>query len=134
MNEFWSRMSRDLEEMQRALRPFAHTPDELLPTAFRAHEEWCRDEVDRACLLWVRSGAWPDMTPEMMWWVCLRLGRALMTSAPLHLAFWQEHPSRTEALKWLLVDAWPLHVDALAAAVLLPPDEPEPGPPPEWLR
>jgi len=59
-----------------------------------------------------------------------------MMLAPLLLALWTEHPTRQQALDWLLVDAWPLRVSELAAKALIPPDEDDPDlfpPPPEWM-
>lgn len=136
MNAFWAQLNREIEAARKSVRVACHCPDDLMPAAFRAHEEWCRAEIDSLCLSWAQTGWWPQMTAEQAWWVCLRLHGAGMMMAPLQLAQWVEHPSRAQALQWLLVDAWPLRVDALAAKALLAPDELDqenPEPPAQWL-
>jgi len=136
MNPFWTEVNRELEQVSQLLRPWAHCPDDMMPAAFRAHEEWCRPQIDQACLQWARLGTWPDITPEQAWWVCLRFSGAEIMVIPLQLAGWTTHPSRYEALRWLLVDVWPLRIDALAAEVLTPLDESDSDtpPPPSWMK
>lgn len=137
MNAFWTEMNRELESVSQPLKNFAHCPEDMMPAAFRAYEEWCRPEIDQACLQWIRFGTWPELTPEQMWWVCLRFLGAEMMVTPLQLATWTVHPTRYEALRWLLLEVWPLRIDVLAAEVLIPLDEhaeEKPQQPPHWMK
>lgn len=118
MNQFWQALQVEMEAQLDALNPVSECPEELMPESFLAWELTTREKVDAACLVWARSSQWlVSLTPPMVWLVSLRLYQALTLAIQMELTPWEQSPTRREALEWLLVDTWPLHVRAVAANV-----------------
>ncbi len=136
MNEFWQQLQEEMEAQLQVLKLVQECPEELMPEDFLAWELTTREAVDEACLYWTRLKRWPDtLTPPLMWLVSLRLCQALPLAIQMCMTRWPQSPARHEALDWLLIETWPLHVPAMAAKVGVPPlDSDEEIPPPPWLK
>jgi hypothetical protein len=133
MNRFWQKVQTELELAGKSLHSSVCCPEDLMPHAFRAREQWIREKIDSLCLHWARFERWPELSKEDAWWVAIRITKALRFVIPLTLAEWTEQATRDQVMRWCLVDTWPLHVSEVAQFVITPIND-DSDPPPEWLE
>lgn len=110
----WDEVNQELRAALAVLGPLADACPPMELEQVRREEERLRKALDSACLHWMERGQWAsDLSPLEASLLTLRLHTAQPWVLALSLPDDWPHPSRQQALEWLLVQAWPIRAGSV---------------------